>query len=214
MSVTLKQMEALVWVADLRSFKGAADRLNTTQPNISARIASIENTVGEDLFDRYGRSLDLTAKGHELVEAARDVLRSRDAFLALAKDAHLTKSRLRLGVTEMVVHTWLRDFMLALKTEFPNVLVELTVDMASELDRALAAHQLDIAFMNGPFGFQTNGVSLGTFELVWVAAPKLNLPSNANLQDLAALAPQLTLARTKKSGSSTSSHAHRVPPPG
>jgi len=36
---TLKQLEALVWVADLGSFRKAAQHLNTTQPNISSRIA-------------------------------------------------------------------------------------------------------------------------------------------------------------------------------
>ncbi|MDB9809063.1 LysR family transcriptional regulator, partial [Yoonia sp.] len=33
---TLKQLEALIWVADLGSFRKAAAHLNTTQPNISS----------------------------------------------------------------------------------------------------------------------------------------------------------------------------------
>ncbi|MHC4782921.1 MAG: helix-turn-helix domain-containing protein [Planctomycetota bacterium] len=36
----MKHLEAFVWVADLGSFRKAADRLNTTQPNISSRIAA------------------------------------------------------------------------------------------------------------------------------------------------------------------------------
>lgn len=194
MSLTLKQLETLIWVADLRSFKGAAERLNTTQPNISARINAVETLVGEPLLDRSGKALTVTAKGRELVESARDVLHARDAFLVKATDQARTQGRLRLGVTEMVVHTWLRDFTLALKAAYPNVAVELTVDMASELDRLLAAHQLDMAFMNGPFGFQIHGVQLGQFSMVWVAAPSLELPMDATRDDLAGH-PILTHAR-------------------
>ena len=39
-ALTLKQLEALIWVADLRSFRKAAHHLNTTQPNISSRIGA------------------------------------------------------------------------------------------------------------------------------------------------------------------------------
>ena len=40
--ITLKQLEAFVFVVDLGSFRQAAVALGTTQPNISARIAALE----------------------------------------------------------------------------------------------------------------------------------------------------------------------------
>ena len=48
LNFNLKHLEAFVWVADLGSFRKAADRLNTTQPNISSRIAALETALDEN----------------------------------------------------------------------------------------------------------------------------------------------------------------------
>ena len=54
--ITFKQIEAFVQVADLASFRRAAERLNTTQPNISARISGLESQLNLKLFERGGAS--------------------------------------------------------------------------------------------------------------------------------------------------------------
>ncbi len=81
---TLKQLEALIWVADLGSFRKAAAHLNTTQPNISSRIAGLEKTLGLSLMQRDTGSVQLTAKGAEIVAQARVVLQNADTLLNIA----------------------------------------------------------------------------------------------------------------------------------
>ena len=71
MRPSLKQLEALIWVGDLGSFRKAADRLNTTQPNISARIAGLETLLGVRLMERDAGSVRLTAKGQDVLGHAR-----------------------------------------------------------------------------------------------------------------------------------------------
>ena len=61
--VNIKQLEAFVHVADQASFRRAAAALNTTQPNISARIASLENSIGQKLMERDSGSVVLTTSG-------------------------------------------------------------------------------------------------------------------------------------------------------
>ena len=53
--LSLRQVEALVWVAQLGTFERAAARLNTTQSAISKRMNELEATVGFALFDRSQR---------------------------------------------------------------------------------------------------------------------------------------------------------------
>lgn len=55
--VSLKQLEAFVAVADLGTFRRAAERLNTTQPNISARIAQLEAQMKVSLMERDAGSV-------------------------------------------------------------------------------------------------------------------------------------------------------------
>lgn len=195
MRLNLKQLEAFVWVADLQSFRRAADRLNTTQPNISARIANLEATLDTKLMTRDAGSVRLTGKGQELLSYARQVLHATDDFIAVSQQKHLIEGTLRLGVTEMIVHTWLRDYLRALKDQFPNLAVELTVDFSVNLEKGLGERTLDLALQNEPFSRLTAGqIDIGAYDLIWLAAPSLNLSNAVTIEELASH-PILTHAR-------------------
>ncbi|MCP4875089.1 MAG: LysR family transcriptional regulator [Gammaproteobacteria bacterium] len=197
MNFNLKQLQAFVWVADLGSFRKAADRLNTTQPNISSRIASLESVLDVSLMERDAGSVRLTSKGQMLLEQARKVLAATDHFIEAANQDALMNGQLRLGVTEMVVHTWLRDFLRVLKDRYPNITVELTVDLSANLEKELFERSIDLAFQSGPFKRETTGSKdLGVFPLIWIASPETGLHSRkqVSMEDLVHY-PILTHAR-------------------
>ncbi|RLJ59343.1 DNA-binding transcriptional LysR family regulator [Litoreibacter meonggei] len=184
---TLKQLEALVWVADLGSFRKAAQHLNTTQPNISSRIAGLERTLGVVLMLRDSGSVSLTDRGGEILQVARSVLRQAEELIEVAARPDLVQDRLRLGVTELIAATWLHDYLRRLKSAYPEVSVELTVDLSRTLDRALALNELDIALQNAPFASEMSGeIELGDYPYVWVAdaATAAELPPEINVSDL------------------------------
>ncbi len=196
MTLKLDHLRAFVTVADLGSFRRAAERLNTTQPNISARIAQLEKLLGTSLMTRDAGSVRLTSRGQSLLPHARAVLASTDDFLSAAGDRALFHGALRLGVSELVAHTWLPAFLRAMKDRFPNIDVELTVDLSANITRALAARDIDLAFQSAPFDQPARiSASLGRSPYVWVAAPTLALP--APMLDAATLdaAPILTHPR-------------------
>ncbi len=174
MSLTFKQLEAFIWVCDLGSFGRAAERLNTTQPNISSRILALENLLETRLMERDAGSVRLTAKGRELLEHARHVQRSVEKFIEVAGRSHLNEGVLKLGVTELVVNTWLRDFLRLSKQAFPNVDIELTIDLSVNISEALHDHTLDLALQSSPFQRPINAtLALGTYAYVWVASPRI-----------------------------------------
>ena len=176
MNINFKQIEAFVLVADLGSFRLAAERLNTTQPNISTRISNLEAMIGSTLMERDAGSVRLTAKGRELLEKGRQIIRSAEIFIDTAGHALLTESTIKLGVTEMIVHTWLPEWFRTVNENYPNLKVELTVDMSVNLKSALHSRSIDIAFQNGPFERQMSGSEkLGRFPYMWVGAPRLKI---------------------------------------
>ena len=195
-SINLKQLEAFVQVADLGSFRRAASRLNTTQPNISARIATLEGQLGVVLMQRDAGSVRLTPKGDLLLTKARKVLRATEEFIEAAGDEALFDGMLRLGVTEMIVHSWLGTYLRALKDRFPNVLIDLTVDLSANLSPALFDRAIDLTLQSGPFSRQISGlVDLGSYPMIWVASPSLGLGGRPlSLADISAH-PVLTHAR-------------------
>ncbi len=177
MTVTLKQLETFVWVADLGSFRRAAERMNTTQPNISARVAGLEAALGQRLMQRDAGSVALTPVGEEVLARARIVLRATEDLVLAAGDAGRVEGVLRLGVTEMIALTWLDGFLRRVRAAYPSVQLELTVDRSAVLTDMLAERGLDLTLQSAPFERGTSGVvPLGEYPFVWVAAPALDLP--------------------------------------
>lgn len=172
--VTLKQLEGFVCVADVGTFRKAAVVLGTTQPNISNRIAMIEQSLGVVLMHRDPGSVRLTDKGKELLTAARQVLWAAESFLAAADRKDLISQRLRLGVTELVACTWLHPFLRRFREEYPGVTVQLDVDLSTEIERRLSESLSDLALLVGPAAStNTTRVPIGVYPYLWVAAPSI-----------------------------------------
>jgi len=182
LNLSLKQLQAFVWVSDLGSFRKAADRLNTTQPNISTRISSLESVLDTKLMERDAGSVRLTTKGQELLSYARKVLRATDRLVEAADRAVLFDDVMKLGVTEMIVHTWLRDFIRHFKDTYPNVTVEITVDLSINIENQLMERSIDLALQSGPITWKSSGQEkLGVYPLVWIASAKTNLPQKKEI---------------------------------
>jgi DNA-binding transcriptional LysR family regulator len=195
-SLNLKQLEALIWVADLGSFRKAAAHLNTTQPNISTRIARLEAALGTPLMRRDAGSVQMTPKGAEILAQARKTLRAAEALVDIAARPDLIEDRLRLGVTELVACTWLRAFLRRLKAVYPRISVELNVDLSRNLDTELAGNALDLALQNAPFGSAVAGeIGLGSYPYIWVASPEISKEINTDTGVTAVTVPILTHAR-------------------
>ncbi len=212
MSLNLKQLEAFVSAADLGSFSKAAVRLNTTQPNISLRIASLETVLETILMERDAGSVRLTARGRDLLIYARRVLQATEDLKFASENAASIEGTLRLGVTEMIVHTWLSDFLERLTETFPSIAVELTVDVSVTLDKDLADRSLDLAFQSGPFRYPVTGSeALGTYSLTWFAAPSVaaQFEGPATLEDMLAF-PILTHAKNTQPYAELDAHLRQV----
>lgn len=176
MIINFKQLEAFIWVSDLGSFRRAAERLNTTQPNISARISALEQALNTKLMERDAGSVRLNAKGEQLLPQARKILRDVEELIETAGQSKRVEGVIKLGVTEMVVNTWLRQFLKQVKEEYPNLRIELRVDLSDNLRPALFSRSLDLTFQNGPFARRTSGsIDLGAYPFVWVASPELEI---------------------------------------
>ena len=159
-------------MADLSGFRRAAARLNTTQPNISSRIAALEARLGYSLMRRDAGAVRLTPRGEALLPHARRVLRALDDFGFAAGEEGSFEGALRLGVTELVPYLWLGDFMKAMRARFPRIVVDLSVDRSTAISQGLADRSLDLAIQNKPF--EARGAAetpLGAYRYVWVAAP-------------------------------------------
>ncbi|MFG1347678.1 LysR family transcriptional regulator [Xanthobacter autotrophicus DSM 431] len=172
--VDFRSLEIFYWVSQLESFSKAAERLNTTQPAVSQRIAALEAELKTRLFARTSRSISLTEKGRVLVDYAERFLRLRAAMMEAVATPEAMSGVVRLGVSETIVQTWLSRFIERAHAVYPNVLIDLTVDITPVMRDALVSRELDLAFLLGPLTEPNMAnLDLGSYRLAVVAASDL-----------------------------------------
>lgn len=172
-----RTLEAFVWIARLGSFRATAQRLYTTQPSISTRIASLERELGVQLFDRAGRRVSLTSKGRDLLGYAEGLLVLRGEMMQSVADPKAIQGTIRLGVVETIVYTWLPQLIEQLNQMYPAINLELDVDTSVNLTDKLLSHNIDIAFLMGPINQpDITNLDLCSYSLNWVASSGIILP--------------------------------------
>ncbi len=193
----LKSLETFVWVVRLGGFRKAAERLNTTQPAISARVSQLEDELGVSLFDRFGRRVAPTSHAFTLLDYAEKMLALRAELLTAMADRSAIRGTIRLGVAETMVHTWLATLIERLNHSYPALSLEVEVDTSPAMRDALLRHELDIAFLlRGYTDSRFQVQPLCSYPLDWVASPDLPLPGEpVALTDLVRW-PIITFSRT------------------
>lgn len=172
--ITLKQLEAFVWITRLQTFERAAAQLCTTQSAISKRMQELERACGFELFDRVQRGARLTLKGEELLGLANAILGQCSKIEDIRRDKHPIERVIRLGVTELTAMTWLPTLVARIGEQFPFVTVAPKVEMSRILFANLENDEVDLIIV--PDAFQASGchkLPIGTVKNVWVAKPGL-----------------------------------------
>lgn len=179
MLMELRQLEYFVTVADEGNFTRAAEKMHVAQPGVSAQIRRLEREFGEELLDRSGRTVRLTAAGAAALPYARAALAAvTGARLAVDELTGLVRGHVAVGtVTSHNVD--LPALLAALHDDHPGVEITLTEANSDELVDAVRGGRLDAAI-----------ISVGT-----TAPPDLELHLVADDAIAAAVGHHHTLAK-------------------
>lgn len=174
--VDFKSIETFLWVVTLGSFGGAARKLNTTQPAISQRIAQLESEIGVKLLQRDSRNVTPTPSGRQMMQYAEKLIGLRSEMLAAVMDRSAMRGVLRLGVSETIVHTWLPQLIERVASAYPNLSLEVEVDITPDLRTRLLAQEIDLALCLGPWSApNVRNRVLCDYPISFVASPSLGL---------------------------------------
>lgn len=170
--MTLDQLKTFLWVSRLGGVRKAAIEMNLSQPAVSGRIAALEQSLGVVLFDRNSKGLELTKRGILLREHAERIADIVESIKGEVVPFESVDSLLRLGVAETIVQLWLPAFVSELYRIYPNIKIEITVDLSVNLEQQLLARSLDLAILMGPISdFSIENTLLPCIDLTWFCAP-------------------------------------------
>lgn len=199
---TLKQLEAIYWIANLGTFERAAMKLNTTQSAISKRVQELELAVGSELFDRSLRGARLTERGEYLIGLAEEMLELQNRIHALRDGAAPPVRKIRFGVTELIAMTWLPRMVTILRRQFPNVMLEPEVDMSRTLYEKLLDNSIDVIVIPETFTApEVTSQVLAHVRNDWMARPGLVPSAGQGALPLSDLAEYPILSQGSRSGS-------------
>ena len=138
-------------VADHGTVGRAARALNGSQPTISRHIRSLEEQLGEPLFDRDSKGMHLTLAGAELLPRVRLLLYEMAAAQDMI-DAHrgLRRGAIRIGGVAAIARSLFPDVLALINERAPDLRIELTVGSQDQVLVALADREVDIIFAEEP----------------------------------------------------------------
>ena len=146
--VPMAALVQMLVVAEYLSFHRAAQALGTSQSSVSARIKTLESTLGVVLFDRNTRGVRLTETGRRFVEQVDDALGILDhAIKTVSMRSRGEEGELRIGVHALVAGGFLDRLLEQFHSQYPLVRLHIAEVTARDAQMMVREGKLDVAFM-------------------------------------------------------------------
>jgi LysR family transcriptional regulator, transcriptional activator of nhaA len=142
----------LFWeVARSGSLRAAAEKLHLSQPTISAQIKCLEDTLGQQLFQRSGRGLRLNAAGQTVAEYAGEVFSlAGEMVRSLHGQTGGRSLSLRLGIVQSLPKLMAWRLIRPALTAYSNLQLSCTEGQAAELLGILVSGRADAVLSDEP----------------------------------------------------------------
>jgi len=148
---SLRQLEYVVAVHELKHFGRAARHCNVSQPTLSVQVALVEEGLGTPLFERTSSHVSATPAGEKLARGARLVLASLDDLLSdLSAQGAALGGTIRLGTPPTFGPYFLSRLLPKLHEQYPNLQVYVREDNPTALEASVADGSLDCGLGPSP----------------------------------------------------------------
>jgi LysR family hydrogen peroxide-inducible transcriptional activator len=145
----LRQIRALVAVADHQSFSAAARSLHTVQSNVSTHIARLERELRATLVDRATGKL--THEGEAVVTRARRIEEELDAITAdISSMVGEIAGTVRVGVIGTTARWLVPHLLERAETDYPKLRIIIVDATTTSLVPQVVEGRLDAALVNLP----------------------------------------------------------------
>ncbi len=173
------------------SIVGASLRLHLTQPGVSRRIQSLEERARCRPARQAVEALEADSGGpRNLCARATDAGRVDDLKTGLSPKG-VVRGEFRLGISPYLSEVGITTLADRLRSSFPDMMLRITAGWPEQLLEQLRRSEIDVAAFCLPDGMhpptEIEADALDIQPLHVAAAPSLDLPSPATLQDLSSL---------------------------
>ena len=163
MAITFRQLQQFIVLSQELHFGRAAEKLNISQPPLSASLRQLEETLGFSLMERSSKFVRLTPAGTVFASHAARILGQLDAAKALAAEtARGATGELGVAFVPSMLFRALPEKLRAFTDRHPSVSLSLHEMNTARQIEDLLHHRIDAGFVHAvPF---PDGVAHRTLE--------------------------------------------------
>jgi DNA-binding transcriptional LysR family regulator len=144
----IKQLRALLAVAEAGSVTKAAEALHIVQPAVSRQLKLLEEDIGTSLFERGRYGMELTDAGDILVQYARRALLELDRARTEIQPSTATVSGIAtIGLLPSTAGLLAGQLVERVKAQYPAIELRIVVGYAGHLQQWLEAGEVDAALL-------------------------------------------------------------------
>lgn len=201
--MTIDQVTAFVCVAEHSSITRAADSLFLSQPSVTARLRSLEQTLGKRLVQRKGHGVVLTPAGRAFLPYAQQIL---DLWEAGRQQVSTTQkeplpTHVVVGATPTCGGYVLPDLIQTLHATFPQHQISIRGGMAEEIQDMILQGQVHIGLVRRYLPHSRLQVErLFSEEFVLITPPTHPIAAAGDRFVLSHLSGQPLVSFTRRSG--------------
>lgn len=149
MNVDLELYRVFYTVAKHKHMTRASEELHISQPAISQSIKKLEDQLGGTLFLRSNKGMELTSEGkmfYEYVKSALELINNAENEFTSFKD--LSKGEIKIGCSTTLTKLVLMDTLKEFHLDYPNININITNDLTSNLINDLKLGKIDFVIFN------------------------------------------------------------------
>ncbi|MEL0614362.1 LysR substrate-binding domain-containing protein [Marinomonas arenicola] len=148
MRITLRQLQIFEAVVHTGSVTAAADMVAISQPAASQALRELEALLGQPLFRRHGKRLQITPQARHLLPQARAVLSQIEQIESMGSDDELSGS-LHIAASVSVGNYLLPEQMSVFKQKHPNIRFNLDIGNTQHVIQQLLTGKAEVGFIEG-----------------------------------------------------------------
>ncbi len=143
-------IETFLDLMETRSFNRTADRLNITQSTVSHRVKALEAQFNRKLFTRNKGGTAPTASGLRFLDHAKALQHQWHEATRAVENAGAYERSMRLGIQHDLAEAFAGRWLSAIRTDLPATSIYMEADYSNQMNRDLAAGDLDLAILYTP----------------------------------------------------------------
>ncbi|MFF1691928.1 MULTISPECIES: LysR family transcriptional regulator [unclassified Streptomyces] len=171
-TVDIKQLRALVTVAEVGSVTRAAELLHLVQPAVTRQIRTLEQELGVALFERTRQGMQPTAAGTTMVDRARRALNELERARAeLQPTPGVVSGIVTVGLLDSASNLLAEPLASAILRDHPGIELRLLTAYSGHLQQWLDDGDLDLTLLYNLASTPSLNVEPLVREKLWAVAP-------------------------------------------